>query len=407
MYVLELVGDNAPDTGDVVKFVELQQASCAGASTSSTAFGGGVGDKRTFVQLPLPSSAALAASNSNTDARFRYCLCIARQSGGTSDSDYVLNTQLTATVTYEPPSAPPPPTPPPLPPPSPLPPPPSPPPPVPPPPSPPPPVPPPPSPPPPSPPPPKAPPSLPPPSPPPPSAPPPSAPPPPDVQLRSSIGTNEVYVGVPTRIELLGLGASAFPDWQQVALVPIDNHARRRLGHDDALPCARASPVVGDIGLLDVQNGGVEVTLTDERPHILCVSTTRWPLLPADFVPITMPLFVRRAPPPSPPPPTPPPPALPPPSPPPPSPPPPSPPPALPPPTLPPPSAPPLPPSAPLMEGSSAMTAATEGTSSLPIILAIVIVAGLGVVVVVWLVLTCSRAVAARVVEDSPCRSRR
>ena len=40
------------------------------------------------------------------------------------------------------------------------------------------------------------------------------------------------------------------------------------------------------------------------------------------------------------------------------------------------------------MEGSSAMTAATEGTSSLPIILAIVIVAGLGVVVVVWLVLT-------------------
>ena len=299
-YVLAFTGDAAPGTGEVIRFRPVQQSSCAGAASANPyLYGGGVFNGQTLVQLPVP------------DASGMYYLCIAKQNGGALDSDFMLYTRLTATVTFEPPSAPPPPLPPPSPPP---PPPPSP--------SPPPPT---------SPPPPPNPPSL-----PPPSMPPPSAPPPPDLLFSQSV----VYVGVPTTLILSGAAAAGLPEWQQVAFVPIDSTTRRRdrrLAQSNGVSaCARASPVFGDIDLVPVVLGTVTITLTEPRPHRLCVSTQRWPLLPQDFVPTVQPLFVQVAPPPSPPPPLPPPP-LPPPSP--------SPPPAWPPPS--PPSPPTAPPSSP------------------------------------------------------------
>ena len=79
LYVLAFTGDAAPSLGDVVRFRPLQQASCLGAATADPyIYGGGVSaDGRTIIQLPMP------------DITGMYNLCIASQSGGLRDSDFV------------------------------------------------------------------------------------------------------------------------------------------------------------------------------------------------------------------------------------------------------------------------------------------------------------------------------
>jgi len=163
---------------------------------------------------------------------------------------------------------------------------------------------------------------------------------------------------VTTRVDLRGAGAGALPEWTRVAFVPISTTASS---------CRRAAPVMSDrVPLLRVNNRSVTLTLQEQVPHRLCISTERWPLLPSDFVPLTQPLYVEQAPPPSPPPPQ--------------SPPPPTSPPWLPPELPPPPSVPPplVPPSTPVSPSSraalggssSAQTAQTTDSSTVTIIAA-------------------------------------